>query len=73
MSHVPSAAPALPCKVAVGRLRTRLMVPDGSPAPVIRPAAPRSTSIWSYSAMSPVLCGVAVVVITSVVGTPSNW
>ena len=33
------------------RLRTKLMVPEGSPTPVIRPVGPRTTSTWSYMAM----------------------
>src|SRR5258708_29571708 len=30
------------------RLRTKLMVPEGSPTPVISPVGPRTTSTWSY-------------------------
>ncbi|CKU50068.1 Uncharacterised protein [Mycobacterium tuberculosis] len=40
----------------MGFLRTMLMMPDGSPAPVVRPEAPRITSMRSYSAMSAMLC-----------------
>ncbi|MNH29645.1 hypothetical protein D3C79_898920 [compost metagenome] len=45
--HDPSPALTCPLNSAVGRLRTRLIVAEGSPAPVSRPVAPRSTSTWS--------------------------
>ena len=71
----PTLASAEPWNCAVGFLRTMLTMPDGSPAPVVRPEAPRSTSMRSYSAMSAMLCvGRASRPRNSVcVLTPSSW
>ena len=43
----PALSTLLAAKVSRARLRTRLMVPPGSPAPRNRPAGPRSTSTRS--------------------------
>jgi hypothetical protein len=51
-SQEPAVSLALPWNSAVGRLRTRLMVAPGVPAPLIRPEAPRTISARSNMAMS---------------------
>jgi len=69
--HDPTSSSTLPWNsVAEARLRTRLTAPEGSPAPLVRPVAPRTSSTWSYIdrlvKISPELHGCS-----QVVGTPS--
>ncbi|MCY1440945.1 hypothetical protein D9M71_572390 [compost metagenome] len=52
LSQDPAVRSTRACGVAVGRLRTKLMVAEGLPVPDIRPLAPRTTSMRSKGALS---------------------